>query len=52
MNWNEEINNISIGTLFKFFGKWLVASILWIFIFYAIMMIPMMLLFALFPMYY
>jgi len=52
MSWNEELNTISIGTLFKLFGKLLVASILWLFIFYAIMMIPMMVFFALFPMYF
>ena len=41
MSWNEELQNITIGTLFKFIGKSLVASIVWIIIFYAIIMIPM-----------
>ena len=41
MNWNEELRNITIGTLFKLSGKFLVASILWVIIFYAIIMIPM-----------
>jgi hypothetical protein len=40
MNWNGELQNITIGTLFKFFGKALVASTLWVVIWYAIIMIP------------
>jgi hypothetical protein len=40
MNWDEQLNGISIGTLFKFFGKTLVAGILWVIIFYAIILIP------------
>ena len=41
MSWNEEIRGISLGTLFKFYGKNVVASILWVIIFYLILMIPM-----------
>jgi len=41
MNWNEQIKSITIGTLFKFFGKTFLAGILWFFIFYLIIMIPM-----------
>jgi hypothetical protein len=40
MNWDEQLSSISIGTLFKLFGKTLVAGILWVFIFYAIILIP------------
>ena len=40
MSWDEQISSISIGTLFKFFGKTLVAGILWVIIFYAIILIP------------
>ncbi|MFC1967196.1 hypothetical protein ACFLV2_00915 [Chloroflexota bacterium] len=40
MSWNEEIQGITIGTLFKFYGKNLVAGILWVFLLYAIIMIP------------
>ena len=46
MNWDEQINGISIGTLFKFCGKWLVASILWVFAFYIILMVPMFIIMA------
>jgi hypothetical protein len=40
MSWEEEIKGITLGTLFKFYGKNLVASILWVIIFYIILMIP------------
>lgn len=40
MSWEEELQGITIGTLFKFYGKNLVASILWIVVFYLILMIP------------
>ena len=50
MNWNEELRNITIGTLFKSCGKCLVASILRLIIFYAIIMVPMFIaIFALSP---
>ena len=41
MSWNEEIENIKLGTLFKFFGKSLLASILWYIILMLIIMLPM-----------
>ena len=41
MNWNEELRNISIGTLFKFCGKLLLGSILWYMLLIAIIMVPM-----------
>ena len=46
MNWNEQLQGITIGTLFKFFGKTLVAGILWVIIFYAIIFIPFFLVLA------
>ena len=46
MNWEEQLKGITIGTLFKFFGKTLVAGILWTIIFYAVIMIPMFIIFA------
>ncbi|MFC1914613.1 hypothetical protein ACFLXF_05015 [Chloroflexota bacterium] len=42
MNWDEQISSIKLGTLFKFFGKSMVASILWVVIWYVILMLPML----------
>ena len=38
MNWEEQLQGITLGTLFKLGGKCMVASILWIIIFYVIIM--------------
>jgi hypothetical protein len=43
MSWNDEIENIKLGTLFKFFGKSMIASILWILVFYLILLGPIFL---------
>lgn len=42
MNWDEQISQIKLGTLFKFCGKSMVASILWMVIWYVILMIPIL----------
>ena len=46
MSWEDEIKGITIGTLFKFYGKNLVASILWIVLMYIAIMIPVGLMMA------
>jgi len=46
MNWEEQLKSITIGTLFKFFGKTLVAGILWYLILFAVIMIPMFIIMA------
>ncbi len=46
MSWEEHLKSITIGTLFKFFGKTLVAGILWYLILCAIIMIPMFIIMA------
>jgi len=51
VNWNEEIRNIKLGTLFIFCGKCLLASILWMILFYAIIMIPMFIAFGAYGMW-
>jgi hypothetical protein len=46
MSWEEQLKGITIGTLFRFFGRTLVAGILWTIIFYAIVLIPMVIVMA------
>lgn len=48
MNWEEQLKSLTIGTLFKFFGKALVASILWYVLLMVIMMVPMFIIMAVF----
>ena len=46
MSWEDEIKGITIGTLFKFYGKNLVASVLWVILLYIVIMIPVGLMMA------
>lgn len=47
MNWEEQLKGITIGTLFKFIGKLTVASIVWAFVIFWVMMAVIMV-----PMYF
>ena len=42
MNWNDELRSITIGTLFAFFGKSLLAVALW----YLMALIPLIIIFS------
>jgi hypothetical protein len=42
MSWNEEIESIKLGTLFIFFGKTLLAGILWYIILTLIIVLPIL----------
>ena len=52
MSWEEQLKSLTIGTLFKFFGKALVASILWYILLMAVIMLPTFLIMALVSNFY
>ena len=52
MSWNEELENIKLGTLFRFFGKTLVSGILWYLILIVVIMVPIFIIMAAFGMVY
>lgn len=43
MSWEEELKGLTLGTLFKLGGKCMLASILWVVLFYIIIFIVILL---------